>query len=96
MGKPNFFTCSPTLSKGSRYQKLFGTKNVCTTIVYNFVPLRHFAEMTQFRKFGLVTPVLTPGTQWVDCIKNPHLQKLCNFWIPTTFVSDVFLKIISR
>ena len=38
------------------------------------------------------TPVLTPGNQWVDCIKNPHQQKLCNFWIPTTFVSDVFLK----
>ena len=48
-----------------------------------------------FEKFGqnlFFTPVLTPGNQWVDCIKNPHRQKLCNFWISTTFVSDVFLK----
>ena len=62
---------------------MFRTKNVCTTIVYNFVPLRHFAGMTQFREIWkknlFFTPVLIPGNQWIDCIKNPHEQKLCNF-----------------
>ena len=69
---------------------------MCTTIVYNDCFPTSFrwddSVSRNLEKNLFFTPFLTPGNQWVVCIKNPQKQKVCNIWIPTTFASDVFLK----
>ena len=46
MEKPIFL---PVYPPGNQIQKTFFEK-VCFVIIYNFVVLRHFAGMTQFRE----------------------------------------------
>ena len=53
---------------GSRYQKTFGTKNVCNNVVDNFDLLSRYCRMTQFQeneKNPFSTPNGAGGNQWV-------------------------------